>query len=617
MNIGRGITIALAVCWLWPQAWAQTQTTYSGANVTGQLSLTATVNALQKATADAQQTQVLAQTRTAARTWAAATRTAALPGALREVPKFPALLPPAAPKAASKAVTQAFSSAAVRTATIAPSAVTAVLNVIEAPGATGFDGLTHLDQRQANNGNQFSVEPPSPAVAVGDGYILEGVNNAIQVYDTAGRALLPTVLATNELFDVAPAIDRVSGVNGVYPTDMRVFYDSGTDRWFVLQRSQDNDIFGNPLNSSHLYMAVSQTADPTGTYNIYTADTTDYPANAGCPCLEDYLQIGADQYGFYISADEYNTSALTFVNATIWAISKASLQSGASSPTAYRFKLPDLTGYEFAVQPATTPPNASPFLAAGGLEYFASTTFVSSVGNQVAIWAMSNTSSLATPSPAPKLVQILVPTIAYAFPDVAVQPDGYRPYGASIGSFAPVPLIDGGDTRVLSLSYSGGRLYLTLATSALDGNGKSVVGGAYAIFSPTFRSNVLSASVLAATYLVVNGASFLRPAIAVNAQGQGAIAGTLVSPALYPSAAFVPVNGPFTVPSTIHVASAGTLPEDGFTGYITLPGVARWGDYSDAVVAADGSAWMAVEFIGSLPRTPFANWDTFVMQMQP
>jgi len=495
----------------------------------------------------------------------------------------------------------------------------AVLNVISAPATVGFNGLTHAEQRLANGGNQFSVEPPSPGIAVSDSFILEGVNNAIQVYDMTGKPLLPVAIATNELFGVTPAINRTTGANGVFPTDFRVFFDSDIHRWFVLQRSQDNDIFGNPLNSSHLYMAVSQTGDPTATYNIYVADTTNFPANPACPCVEDYLQIGADQYGFYIGADEYNTAGLFFVDATIWAISKASLQSGAGTPTAYRFTLPNLTGYEFAVQPATTPPHASYFLAAGGVEYFASTNFSFSTGNAVAIWAMSNTSSLATGAPAPRLVQIVVPTLFYAFPNIAVQPDGPRPYGASIGPFAPVPFIDGADTRALSVSYTGGRLYLTFATAATDGNGQPVVGGAYVVFAPAFRNNLLYAFVLNQNYLVVNNLHLLRPSLAVNAQGQGAIAATLVGKTLYPSAAFVPIEGPFLTPSTIQVAASGTLPEDGFTGYsgTSLPAVARWGDYSAAVTADDGSTWMSVEYIGSLPRTQFANWDTFVFQTQP
>ena len=53
-------------------------------------------------------------------------------------------------------------------------------------------------------------------------------------------------------------------------------------------------------------------------------DTT-HATNPSCPCVPDYPQIGSDQYGFYISANEYNTSSQTFVSSIILAISKTAL----------------------------------------------------------------------------------------------------------------------------------------------------------------------------------------------------------------------------------------------------------------------------------------------------
>ena len=116
----------------------------------------------------------------------------------------------------------------------------------------------------------------------------------------------------------------------------------------------------------------------------------------------------------------------------IYAISKSSLAAGAATPIAYKFPLPFLSGYEFAVQSATTPPGASYFIASGGIEYFASTVGSFSSGNSVSIWAMTNTSSLATGSPAPQLMRISVPTLTYVWPDFATQPEGSRPNGQSL-----------------------------------------------------------------------------------------------------------------------------------------------------------------------------------------
>ena len=71
-------------------------------------------------------------------------------------------------------------------------------------------------------------------------------------------------------------------------------------------------------------------------------------------------------------------------------------------------------------------------------------------------------------------------------------------------------------------------------------------------------------------------------------------------------------------PSALEVAAAGSLPEDGFTGYAAYggDGVARWGDYNTAVAASDGSIQMVVQYSGNYPRTEYANWNTYVFRYQ-
>jgi hypothetical protein len=485
----------------------------------------------------------------------------------------------------------------------------------------GLLGLTHNDQRNANGGNQFSVEPPNASIAVGNNMVLEGVNNAVQVYSTSGVPLLPAVLSSNQVFGVLPAINRSTGVNGVFPTDMRVFFDSTINRFFVIQRSQDNDVNGNNLPSSHLYMAVSQTNDATGTYNVYVMNTTN-TGHGGCPCFPDYPQIGSDQYGFYIATNEFTANASgngSFVDAQIYAISKASLAANAASPTIMRYILSDLTGYEFAIQPMTTPPGGAAYVASGGVEYFVSTTVSAGTANSLAVWAMANTASLAT-TPSLSLTRINTPVLTYTFPRVATQMSGALPYGSTLVPPGMLANLDGGDCRIQSAFYSGGRIYATWSTEAVDGLGNNVVGGAYAILSPTFRNNVLAAPVLRQGYLLTQGNHLMRPAIAVTAQGRGAIAMTLVGPGYFPSAAYVTIDT-YSTGTTVQLASAGAGPEDGFTGYpdagFPETGIARWGDYSTAAVAPDGSIWMTTEFIPNAPRTQLANWGTYIAQYIP
>jgi hypothetical protein len=572
----------------------QIQIQYLGSNATGQLVLTRTVNALSQAQL-ALQAQLMRSM-----------------GAARPIGETP---PKVLPRRLRPPLQVSLSLLGAQGATLSPTMQS--LSISPTSASFGFSALTHLDQRQANRGNQFSVEPPSQGLAVGNGFVVEGVNNAFQVYTLSGAPVLPAVLSTNELFGLPPAIDRATGINYVFPTDIRVFFDHEVNRWFVLQRSQDNDIWGNPLNSSHLFLAVSQTVDPTGTYHIYTMDTT-HLQNPGCPCFADYLQIGADRYGFYISVNEFDTHYSYWQNARILAISKASLASGAAAPTMYDFVLPAANNYSFSIQPATTPPGASYFLANNGVEYFVSSNGSRSTDDKLAVWAMSNTGSLATANPNLLLTQITVPTLTYTFPDVATQRPGPLPYGSSLIPPGQLPFLDGGDHRVLSAAYAGGRLYATLATQVTDESGRSLAGGAYVVLSPTLRGGVLAPRVLYQRYLMVSNNHLLRPAVGVNAQGRGAIVFTLVGPDYYPSAAFIPAEA-FSTASTIQIAGHGAFPEDGFTGY---PGgfgfgVARWGDYSAAVAASDGSIWMGTEFIPNAPRTQLANWGTYLIRYVP
>ena len=52
-----------------------------------------------------------------------------------------------------------------------------------------FNGLNHRDQRLANGGNQFSLEPPDQALCVGNGFTVESVNSVLRVYGSRdGRA---------------------------------------------------------------------------------------------------------------------------------------------------------------------------------------------------------------------------------------------------------------------------------------------------------------------------------------------------------------------------------------------------------------------------------------------
>jgi hypothetical protein len=586
---------------------AQVQNHYAGANVTGQMILTRTIVPVQINSQNA----ALAPKLQSRRTLRSMRETREISDLAVRLSHPLGIRDAASPMAAFRAAAQSASQS---------------LIISPADPGPGFDGVSHDDQRSSDSGNQFSIEPPNPSIAAANGFVLEGVNNAVRIFTTSGSPIMQTI-SSNQMFGLASSFNRTTGVKGPFLTDMRVYFDQGINRWFVLQRAQDNDATGATLNSSHIYLAVSQSADPRLTWNVYVIDTTD-SVNPGCPCLSDFPQIGSDQFGFYISANEYNTTFLELVDTSILAIAKTGLSNGAATPTMERFNIPLSSGYEFALQPATTSPDSNNLIASGGVEYFASTQAFFSSDSNMAIWAMSNTASLQGANPSLLLTQTTAPILTYVYPGVATQRPGPLPYGSSLSPPGQLAFIDGGlDSRVLALTYAGGRLFTTFAAQVTDDDGNSVVGGCYAVVSATFRGAALNATVLKNGYLSVRGNHLLRPGISVNSKGQGAIAVTLTGPSYFPTAAFIPIDFSSCAaaswncapPSTLRIAQNGAFPEDGFTGYFpqaTAP-VARWGDYSTSVMSPDGVIWMVTEYIPNLPRTQLANWGTFIAQYTP
>jgi hypothetical protein len=493
------------------------------------------------------------------------------------------------------------------------------------PVFRGFNGLTHLDQRFARNGNQFNTEPPDQGLAVGNGFVVEAINTALNVYDVNGIQQLVHPVALTQLFGLPPELDRTKQppVPGpAVPGDVSATFDRETQRWFVIAWSQLYDKTGKPLLQSRLWIAVSQDSDPTKSYTIYILDTTEAhdPDKQG-PRVPDFPHFAVDHSGLFISFNEFAitpTGALGgFIDAAIIAISKQALVTGSgdAAPPVVRFPLPFVTGYEFTVFPAYLAADTGPILSNGGTQYFVSSHFVNTTEHSLAVWALTNTSSLNT-TPALNLKAIAVNTQAFHFPLIAAtQRNGFRPLGESLGD--PLETLDSGDFRVLSVCYSAGRLWTSLTSEVLDATGAKRLGVDYFALVPQILGKLFTATVAAQGTISERGAHVSRPAIAVNAQQKGGMVFTLVGPNDYPSAAFVAIAGTSVGP--IQISRAGHEPEDGFTGYSQFGGngVARWGDYSAAAVDSDGTIWMATEYTPDLARVKLANWSTYITRYHP
>src|SRR5207302_2182462 len=217
----------------------------------------------------------------------------------------------------------------------------------------GFEGLNLYQQRYARGGNQFTVEPPDQGMCAGNGYVLEAVNDVLNVFNASGQSVLPDNTATNivsgfprnvnhavdlnSFYGYAPAINRSTGVRGQFVTDPSCLYDAQTNRWFVVVLTLETHANGSFTQANHIDIAVSQTGNPTGSWNVYRVDVTGDGSNPAasnaCPCLGDYPHIGADANGFYVTTNAYPWNGNGFDGAQIYAFSKAQLASGAATVT--------------------------------------------------------------------------------------------------------------------------------------------------------------------------------------------------------------------------------------------------------------------------------------------
>jgi len=433
---------------------------------------------------------------------------------------------------------------------------------------------------------------------------------------------------------------------------------------------------GDFKGTNHLDIAVSQSADPTGGWNLYSIDVTDDGSNgvnhncvgiapygqATTPtnpnaCLGDYPHLGADANGIFLTTNEYSFFGNTFHGAQVYALSKADLVAG-STLMFKQFDTNDAvtsTQSGFTLWPATA--SGGNFSTAdGGTEYFLSSNAAdeahgdgSQVGprrsNQILEWSVTGTSFIdSSPASVALSSPTALPVGLYVVPAGSEQKVGPTPLidclnqkacatNVAVGfpdflapehEYAP----DSNDTRMQQVSYADGLLWGAIDT-AVNSSANVHAGIEWFVVRPSSGS----ASLVNSGYLAVAQNNITYPAVAVTPSGKGVIAFTLLGRDYFPSAAFasIDVNGT----GAVQVAALGAGPADGFSGTAIFnypnPARPRWGDYGAAVVDG-GNIWIASEYIGQTcnlstwlntgltcggTRTALANWDTRISEVTP
>jgi hypothetical protein len=553
-----------------------------------------------------------------------------------------------------------------QSAGVGQSAASTPAAVVTVPdsGASGttirsFNGLNLRQQRLANGGNQFTVEPPDQGLCSGNGFVVESVNSVIRIFDPAGNPLTP-VVDLNTFYGYPAQFNRTTGAQGPFVTDPSCWFDAETQRFFhiVLTLEVFPDT-GDFTGQNHLDLAVSQTSSPLGAWKIYHVDVTDDGTNGtpnhGCPprgkpvrkghhepthpnaCIGDFPHIGADGNGVFVTTNEYCLfcPGIGFHAAQIYGWSKQALAGGAATVAVTQL---DTVGAQagkpgFTLWPATSPTSADFSRRAGGTEFFTSSNAAEEVtgvpdssgtnaSNQIVVWGLSNTSSLNAATPALQLRNTTVLVDRYTVPNPSNQKAGDFPLGQCINNTtAPTPFgpgcwqfifvkepnhnevegqLDSSDSRVLSTTFARGRLFGTLDTNVSVG-GQTRAGVLYYIIKPELDGGALRAELTRQGHLSVPNNNVIYGAVAATHSGKTAIGFTLVGDTHFPTAGYAILgNGDAGV--AMNTAAEGVGPQDGFTEYkVFAPdGVhprPRWGDYGGALALDNNTILLANEFI--------------------
>ena len=187
--------------------------------------------------------------------------------------------------------------------------------------------------------------PPDPNIAVGPTRIVQVVNVEIGVFDKTNGAMLAGYPKTlSSLW--APLGGSCATQNAGDPIAQ---YDAAADRWLITQ-------LGSLVAPYSQCIAVSQTNDPTGAYNLYS-----YSFGSD---LNDYAKFGVwpdATNNAYLSTANLFAFGFNFVGAALCAYDRAAMLSGSASPVAICYAISNDGGFlPSDLDGSTLPPVNSP-----------------------------------------------------------------------------------------------------------------------------------------------------------------------------------------------------------------------------------------------------------------
>jgi len=379
--------------------------------------------------------------------------------------------------------------------------------------------------------------------------------------------------------------------------DSRTLYDSFENRFIIA--SWD-------FTSNTLYIAASDTSNPTGSWHIFDLGTQ----GSSCgdfPMLGLNHQENGDAKGaVYVSFDEFDCTSPTFVDDKVFVLPLTPIYSGKTFNFQYFFDL------NFG---GTTVDHVQPVYAQNSadrprVEYLINTRNFNFGGgscttgcNGVDVWAVYNGVPAAGQTPTLSGIHV---TTANTY---------YLPAGARQSGDGSCPgLLDTGVPAITQMvSYAGGSLYATVVTDSTIGTPawllwqvKPFVNDAGAVTGATILNELCQACG------GITGdptAGEFYPTVQPDSEGNLVVVFNYSDANSFPSTAYI-MDRSAQPTGTLH--DGGLILANGQANYCQIDandGLNRWGDYTAAspIIATEPEFWFAAQYSESN-----GNWGTVI-----
>ncbi len=411
----------------------------------------------------------------------------------------------------------------------------------------------------------YGVQRPDMGLAAGPDVIVQSINAQLAAYTPAGQLLSGWPKLASLFFGFKP---------NQFMVDPRLVYDDWDHRYWAAF-----------LSGPTYLLAVSQTSNPGGKWNVYGFDVSDGPSIG-----PDFTQMAIDQNTVSISSHLLNVNKLNNLHAGIYTIRKSELESGSPHVTPRGFTDIAINGIDLdTIEPVMVPDPAggqSPgalFLGTAGFNF----PCYGGRGKCTSLYAFM----VSTKTDAQTLDGIAVKTPTYVFTPGADTPACEQCLEAVGPMMTSPPVYRSG---VISFAYgtgvgSGSKRVAAIQWGQLE---PSIVGG-----------HLQSASLLQIGLFRFPGdqaATF--PSVMTDAAGNFYMlldsSSSTLDPSVYVAAR--KANDPPNQLTATLLLKAGVAP----------PPVTPWGDFTAASFNGTSGVWLASQYASG--GIGFAQYGTII-----